>query len=92
MIAERSCRGQGLGWQAMTLMLRYGISHLSVDVYEAKIKIHNEKSIKMFQKLKFEEHSRSEVFGEVTLRVRVTEEWKRFICEQTEDMEIKDYL
>ena len=53
MIAETSFRGQHLGWQAMTLMLLYGIEYLKIDGYEVKIKLENQNSISMFEKLKF---------------------------------------
>ena len=59
MIAETSARGQRLGWEAMTLMLRYGFEILHIDQFEAKIKISNGSSIAMFQKLQFVESGKS---------------------------------
>jgi RimJ/RimL family protein N-acetyltransferase len=55
MIAEPSARGQKLGWESICLMLRYGFEHLSIETFEAKIKMDNLSSIAMFQKLKFVE-------------------------------------
>ena len=59
MIAETSARGQRLGWEAMTLMLRYGFEILHIDQFEAKIKMSNASSIAMFQKLQFLESGKS---------------------------------
>ncbi|CAD6215708.1 GSCOCG00000519001-RA-CDS [Cotesia congregata] len=55
MIAEKCARGQKMGWEALILILRYGIEALKINKYRAKIKIDNEKSIKMFNKLRFNE-------------------------------------
>lgn len=53
MIAERNARGKKHGWEAMLLMLRYGVEELNIKVYEAKIKFDNTASIKMFSKIGF---------------------------------------
>ncbi|XP_033197367.1 uncharacterized protein LOC117160609 [Bombus vancouverensis nearcticus] len=53
MIANVTYRRKKRGWEAMILMLLYGISVLNVTKYIAKIKFDNEKSIKMFEKLGF---------------------------------------
>ena len=50
MIADSSCRGLGLGWEAMLLMLRYGTEKLGLTKYVAKIKEENQPSLKMFSK------------------------------------------
>jgi len=68
MIAEEGARGKGLGKEAMALMMNYGARKLGVGAFEARIKVHNERSIKMFEKMGFAEVGRSEVFGEVTLK------------------------
>ena len=91
MIAETSFRGQHLGWQAMILMLLYGINNLKIDVFEVKIKIENKNSIKMFGKLQFTEVSRSEVFGEVTFMVKVTKDWIAFLENIAGQFELKEY-
>ena len=67
MIAEVEARGGGLGWEAMLLMLRYGVEELKVKQFQAKIKFSNTASEKMFKKIGFKESSRSEVFCETTL-------------------------
>eukprot|EP00095_Tigriopus_kingsejongensis_P000504 snap_masked-scaffold367_size194084-processed-gene-0.32 protein:Tk00504 transcript:snap_masked-scaffold367_size194084-processed-gene-0.32-mRNA-1 annotation:"n-acetyltransferase 9-like" len=91
MIAEPSARGHGLGWEAMAFMLRYGLETLGVQAFEAKIKIGNEPSLRMFKKLGFQETSRSEVFGEVTLQVEVTSEWRKSILEWTDGYQTSEY-
>merc|ERR1719376_1990067 len=65
MIAEKEARGRRLGWEAMNLMLKYGVDSLKVTRFEAKIKDDNLASIKMFEKLGFEKVSERNVFGEV---------------------------
>ena len=91
MIAETSFRGQHLGWQAMTLMLLYGIEYLKIDAYEVKIKLENQNSISMFEKLKFEETSRSEVFCEMTLVAKVSSDWTAFLKKSAGNFELKEY-
>lgn len=83
MIAEKSARGQGLGWEAMCLLLLYGVDKLNLKRYEAKIKTENHASIAMFAKLGFAEVSRSLVFGEITFSRDVTDEWMQFLSSTT---------
>ncbi|XP_063992650.1 peptidyl-prolyl cis-trans isomerase FKBP8-like [Diachasmimorpha longicaudata] len=83
MIAEERARGRKMGWEAIVLMLRYGVEVLNVSNYSAKIKMDNEKSIRMFQKLKFVEVSRSEVFQEITLFRKVDDEWTEWLAFET---------
>lgn len=75
MIAEESARGKKLGWEAVILMLLYGIKFINLKVFEAKISLENKISISMFKKLGFEEKSKSEVFQEITLEKNVTDDW-----------------
>ncbi len=93
MIAEESARGKRLGWEATCLMLRYGVEKLRVDVFEAKIKIKNDRSIRMFEKLGFREVGRSEAFQEVTLRTPCPAgKWlEDVIVKETQDMEARHY-
>lgn len=67
MIAEESARGKGLGWESTLIMLKYGVDHLKIKSYLAKIGLDNEKSIQMFGRMGFLEESRSTVFNEITL-------------------------
>ena len=90
MIAKSNFRGQKLGWEAMILMLLYGAQNLQIHKYEAKIKMDNEASIKMFEKLKFELVSKSDVFQEVTLAVNVNQDFLDFL-KQNVDFKIEEY-
>lgn len=75
MIAEPNARGKHRGWQAVLLMLLYGITYLQVQQYVVKISIDNVVSIKMFEKMGFIETSRSEVFQEVTMNKIIDDTW-----------------
>lgn len=79
MVADQQFRGQKLGWQAMICMFLYAVNHLNLDSFEVKIKFDNAKSIKMFEKLHFKESSRSEVFEEITLELKVNDDWCQFL-------------
>lgn len=79
MIAEESFRGRKRGWEAMLLMLHYGISELKVKSYQVKIGEDNENSLKMFKKIGFEFSERSEAFKEVTLVKTVNAQWKNWL-------------
>ncbi|XP_017753350.1 PREDICTED: uncharacterized protein LOC108545974 [Eufriesea mexicana] len=54
MIANITYRRKKRGWEAIILMLLYGIEKLNATKYIAKIKSNNEESIKMFEKLRFQ--------------------------------------
>ncbi|XP_076248964.1 alpha/beta-tubulin-N-acetyltransferase 9-like [Calliopsis andreniformis] len=82
MIADVAHRGMKRGWEAMILMLLYGINTLNVTRYIAKIKLDNEKSITMFTKLKFQEVGKSQVFQECTLGKTVSQDWRDWLCSE----------
>ena len=84
MIAEVEARGKKFGWEAMLLMLRYGVEVLEISRFEVKIKMENIASMKMFEKIGFVEESRSDVFQEVTSVLEVTKEVKEFLKVQNE--------
>ena len=84
MIAEQEARGKKMGWEAMMLMLRYGVEMLNISRFEVKIKTDNIASVKMFSKLGFEEESRSEVFNEITSVLVVSSHVKQFLIDQAE--------
>lgn len=77
MIAENWARGQHCGWEAIILMLLYGIETLGVKQFVVKVTVDNQVSINMFGKLGFQETGRSEVFQEVTLNKVVDEVWTK---------------
>uniref|UniRef100_H0XG99 Alpha/beta-tubulin-N-acetyltransferase 9 n=1 Tax=Otolemur garnettii TaxID=30611 RepID=H0XG99_OTOGA len=91
MIAEPSCRGKGLGTEAVLMMLSYGVTKLGMTKFEAKIGQGNEPSIQMFQKLHFEQVAMNSVFQEVTLRLIMNEPMQQWLLEQTSHMEEKLY-
>ncbi|CAH1180488.1 unnamed protein product [Phaedon cochleariae] len=89
MIAESWARGRKCGWEAMLLMLNYGINYLGVKQFIVKISYANEISLHMFQKMGFEEVSRSEVFQEVTLSKIVDDNWIRWLQNNLGEFQIK---
>lgn len=58
----------------VTHFLNTGIEQLNIKHFQAKIGLDNVASIRMFQKMGFEEISRSTVFNEVTLAVASAQE------------------
>lgn len=96
MIAEKAARGRRLGWEAVAMMMRYGREELGVGLFEAKVKDGNEPSHAMFAKLGFVKEGRSEVFQEVTYRMRVGEEEgeprRDFLWEQTKGRAVETYV
>lgn len=91
MIAEPSCRRQGLGTEASLLIMSYGVTKLGLTKFEAKIGQENEPSIRMFQKLHFKQVAMSNVFQEVTLRLAVSEPERKWLLEQTSYVEERPY-
>uniref|UniRef100_A0A8D1J9S6 Alpha/beta-tubulin-N-acetyltransferase 9 n=1 Tax=Sus scrofa TaxID=9823 RepID=A0A8D1J9S6_PIG len=91
MIAEPSCRGQGLGTEAVLMMMAYGVTKLGLTTFEAKIGQENEPSIRMFRRLHFEQVAVSSVFQEVTLRLTMSEPERQWLLEQTSHMQEKPY-
>lgn len=70
MIASKEHQGQGLGKEALQMIILYASKHLSISpaAFFAKISMSNTPSLHLFRKLGFEEIGRSEVFQEVELR------------------------
>ncbi|XP_032473919.1 N-acetyltransferase 9 isoform X3 [Phocoena sinus] len=91
MIAEPSCRGQGLGTEAVLVMMSYGVTKLGLTKFEAKIGQGNEPSMQLFRKLHFEQVAVSSVFQEVTLRLTMSERERQWLLEQTSHVEEKPY-
>ncbi|KAI9202783.1 N-acetyltransferase 9 [Polychytrium aggregatum] len=68
MVAEEEARGQGLGLEALRMMMRYAVERLSVKSFVSKISLKNESSQRLFrERLSFVEESVSQAFQEVTL-------------------------
>lgn len=89
MISSIGDRGKGFGKEAMLQMLRYAVDLLGIEKFQAKIGIENEKSIRMFEKIGFEEEGRSEVFKEVTLAKIVDNKFKVWLHDSLEFKEKK---
>ncbi|XP_065388025.1 alpha/beta-tubulin-N-acetyltransferase 9 isoform X4 [Macaca fascicularis] len=68
-----------------------GMTTLGLTKFEAKIGQENEPSIRMFQKLHFEQVAASSVFQEVTLQLTVSESEHQWLLEQTSHVEEKPY-
>ena len=94
MIAEPNARGQKMGIEAVSLMIRYGIETLKIPTFQAKIKDDNIPSIKMFQKLGFELVSdKSNVFGELELKSpRDTDSFLAQLKSNFGKYELQDYV
>lgn len=90
MIAESAARGKGYGWEAMLSMMKYATETLSIDKFEAKIGMDNEKSVQMFKKMQFKEVKRVEVFREITFERKVTKEWLNWLNNEVE-LQIETY-
>lgn len=90
MIAEPWARGRKCGWEAMLLMLLYGIDHLRVKQYVVKVSYLNDISIKMFTNMGFNEISRSDVFQEVTMIKIVDDLWEQWLRKSLVNFEIRD--
>ncbi|XP_076649534.1 N-acetyltransferase 9-like protein isoform X2 [Halictus rubicundus] len=91
MIANAAYRNKKRGWEAMILMLLYGIDKLHVTRYRAKIKFDNENSIKMFTKLQFQEMEKNKVFQECTLEKVVHQEWREWLYSEIMTMNYDVY-
>ncbi|CAI5488260.1 unnamed protein product, partial [Closterium sp. Naga37s-1] len=62
MIADPTCRGRGLGREALQLMLAYAAWHLHVTTFRAKINDSNAPSLALFRSLGFVQTGHSQVF------------------------------
>ncbi|XP_029868992.1 N-acetyltransferase 9 isoform X2 [Aquila chrysaetos chrysaetos] len=87
-----SYRGRGFGKEATLMMMSYGVRNLGITKFEAKIGQENEASICMFKKLHFKEVAVNSVFQEVTLRLDVSDQERRWLLEQTDHVEEKSYV
>uniref|UniRef100_A0A8C5UY09 Alpha/beta-tubulin-N-acetyltransferase 9 n=1 Tax=Microcebus murinus TaxID=30608 RepID=A0A8C5UY09_MICMU len=68
-----------------------GVTKLGLTKFEAKIGQGNEPSIRMFQKLHFEQVAVSSIFQEVTLRLIMNEPVQQWLLEQTSHVEEQPY-
>ncbi|CAM6128424.1 unnamed protein product [Calypogeia fissa] len=71
MIAEPLSRGKGLAKEAVQLMMKYASQNLGISKFRVKIDDFNSASLRLFQKLGFQNVAYSEVFKEVTLELLI---------------------
>ncbi|XP_063816750.1 alpha/beta-tubulin-N-acetyltransferase 9 isoform X2 [Pseudophryne corroboree] len=83
MIAEPMFRGKGFGEESVRLMLFYGATTLGITTYQAKIGQENIASVRLFNKLHFEEVSLSTVFQELTLHWKMTMAERKWLLDTT---------
>eukprot|EP00775_Hariotina_reticulata_P012646 gene12646-12774_t len=91
MVAEAGSRRRGLATEALMLFMAYGISHLGITKFRAKIGESNIASVALFQKLGYKEVSRSSVFREVTLELPVNGQFKQQLAALASGMTLADY-
>jgi RimJ/RimL family protein N-acetyltransferase len=70
MIAETAYRGNGLGKEAVCLMMMYGATHLKIRRFFCKIKEDNTASLTLFRKLGFQQCAYAECFQEIELEMK----------------------
>lgn len=91
MIAEPSSRRKGIATEALQLFMAYGVGTLGVTRFRAKIGESNESSLQLFQKLGYQEVSRSAVFKEVTLELPVEGPLQQRLAEAASQLRIGMY-
>jgi RimJ/RimL family protein N-acetyltransferase len=70
MIAETAYRGNGLGQEAVCLMMMYGATHLDIRRFFCKIKEDNMASLTLFRKLGFQQCAYAACFQEIELEIQ----------------------
>jgi len=71
MVAEKSCRGKGVGREASCLMMLYGATHLSIRRFFCKINEDNEASLGLFRhKLDFRQCDYAACFQQYELELK----------------------
>lgn len=88
MIAEKSSRRKGLGYESLKLFITYLISNFNVKIFIAKIGYDNKASINLFKKLGFKEMSQSDIFEEFTFELDNISYFKNL----TSHLKITQYL
>ena len=74
MVANKGSRRKGVAREALRMMMGYAVVELGVRRFRAKIGFDNAPSLALFSGLGYTEVSRSDVFREATLELRVEEE------------------
>lgn len=91
MIAEPSSRRKGIATEALQMFMAYGVSALGVMKFRAKIGEDNSSSLQLFQKLGYQEISRSAVFKEVTLELAVEGDVKEQLTAAAAQLQLGSY-
>mmetsp|Transcript_6513 Transcript_6513/g.9081 ORF Transcript_6513/g.9081 Transcript_6513/m.9081 type:complete len:209 (-) Transcript_6513:2877-3503(-) len=91
MIAEPDCRRQGIAFEAVSIMMRYGIQKLGAKRFFAKISSSNEASQKLFRRLGFEECNYVACFDEHEYHLMVDEDVKESILDSTKYIIEREY-
>ncbi|PIO53777.1 hypothetical protein TELCIR_24875, partial [Teladorsagia circumcincta] len=74
MVAEKTERGSGAATEAVSLMITYVVKELHLERFFVKVTDDNAASLHLFKdKLLFKQVSHSDVFGEFTLELPVSE-------------------
>lgn len=76
MVAEPGSRRKGIAAEALELFMAYGLQVLNISKFRAKIGESNGASLALFERIGYQEVSRSAVFKEVTLELPVEGEAK----------------
>jgi RimJ/RimL family protein N-acetyltransferase len=72
MIADKESRRKGIARESLEIFTSYVLANIpSVKIFVAKIQLHNDASIKLFESLGFSEFKRVECFNEVHYIKRV---------------------
>jgi RimJ/RimL family protein N-acetyltransferase len=91
MVAEASSRRKGLASEALRLFMAYGMKHLGLTKFRAKIGEANAASLALFSKLGYQEVSRSSVFKEVTLELPVEGAVQQELLQLAEAVQLEAY-
>ncbi|NXU57263.1 NAT9 acetyltransferase, partial [Turnix velox] len=78
--------------KSFSLVSFAAVRKLGITTFEAKIGQENQASICMFKKLHFKEVSVNSIFQEVTLRLDVSDQERRWLLEQTNHVQEKSYV
>jgi RimJ/RimL family protein N-acetyltransferase len=70
MIVETVYRKNGLGTEAVCLMMMYGATHLDIRRFFCKINENNAASLRLFRKLGFQQCAYAECFQEIELELK----------------------
>jgi ribosomal protein S18 acetylase RimI-like enzyme len=71
MIADKKYRNQGLGREACTLMLLYGVQRLGIRRFFCKVKESNDASLRLFRSMGFSQCGYAACFQEIELELRM---------------------